>query len=229
VTAQQGPPGIDRIQFVSEMPGTPPGSPPVYLSLDSYFLRLWIQNDGNTRAEKVQVFLSEILRRRNSDGEFIPVESFIPMNLRWSFGSERPTHAEVFADGISPGIGVHCNLAYILKPDQRQQTRDDHPRANPEQTIMRLTTEMHPNNRCNVLLPGTYRLKLLVCADLQGTLKPDCPIRLLLRLEALPCVERDGAPAWYSQVPNRLKSTAKHPNVAYRFTPPCQIANLYGM
>jgi len=71
----------------------------------------------------------------------------------------------VFADGISPGMGVHCNLAYILKPDQRKQTKDDHPDAKSEETIMRLTTEMNPNNRCNVLLPGTYRLKLLVAGS----------------------------------------------------------------
>src|SRR5262249_36315563 len=98
------------------MPGAvPPGSKPIHLSADCYFLRLWIQNDGNVRAEKVQVFVSE-LHRETANGTFVKMESFIPMNLRWSFGNETPTHTEVFADGISPGMGVHCNLAYVLDP-----------------------------------------------------------------------------------------------------------------
>src|SRR5262245_53754311 len=96
IAARQSPPDIDQIPFGD---------------IDGYCLRLWVENEGKSRAEKVEVFVSEIRQRRPSDGEFIPVGSFIPMNLRWSFGSERPAHAEMFADGISPGMGVHCNLA----------------------------------------------------------------------------------------------------------------------
>jgi hypothetical protein len=163
--ARQHPPDVDHIPFRYPMPGTPPGLPPIPLSAGCYFLRLWVQNDGKSRAEKVQVFVSEILRRRPSDGEFIPVESFIPMNLRWGFGSETPTHAEVFADGISPDMGVHCNLAQIIDPSKRKEAGDYHPDAKPEQTVMRLTTEMNPTNRCNVLVPGTYQLKLLIAGS----------------------------------------------------------------
>ena len=93
------------------------------------------------------------------------MSSFIPMNLRWGFGSETPIHAEVFADGISPGMGVHCNLAQVLDPSKRNDVGDDHPDTKPEQTVMRLTTEMNPTNRCNVLVPGTYQLKLLVAGS----------------------------------------------------------------
>ncbi len=161
--ARQHPPDIDHIPFRYPMRGTPPGFPPVYLEADCYFLRLWVQNDGKSRAEKVQVFVSEILRERA--GEFIPMSSFIPMNLRWGFGSETPTHAEVFADGISPGMGVHCNLAQIIDFSKRKEVGDDHPDAKPEETVIRLTTEMHPTNRCNVLIPGTYRLKLKIAGS----------------------------------------------------------------
>jgi hypothetical protein len=96
----------------------------------------------------VQVFVAEIHLLRA--GAFIPVESFIPMNLRWDFGSETSTRAEVFADGISPEMGIHCNLARIIEPGKRVQVGDDHPGARPEQTVMCLITEMDPNNRCNV-------------------------------------------------------------------------------
>jgi len=158
--ARRHPPDLDRIPFRYPMPGAPLGSPPAYLEADCYFLRLWIQNDGKSRAEKVQVFVSEVLRERA--GEFVHMNSFIPMNLRWGFGSETPTHTEVFADGISPGMGVHCNLAQILDHSKRKDAGDDHPDAKPDETVMRLTTEMNPTNYCNVLVPGTYQLKLLI-------------------------------------------------------------------
>ncbi len=160
VNARQDSPDIDYIPFRYPAPGIPTGFPPIYQEVGCYFLRLWIHNKGKSRAEKVQVFVSEILRERA--GEFIPMKSFIPMNLRWGFGSETPTHAEVFADGISPGMGVHCNLAQVLDPSKRKVAGDDHLDAKPEETVMRLTTEMNPTNRCNILLPGTYRLKILI-------------------------------------------------------------------
>lgn len=156
--ARRTPPDIDHITFRYPMNIPPPGSEPIYGYADSYFLRLWVQNEGKSRAEKVQVFVSKLLRRA-PDGSFDPMESFIPMNLRWSFGSERPTHAEVFADGISPGMGVHCNLAYIIDPDK---IKIDHADATSGQTLMHLTTEMNPTNLCNVLAPEIYRLELLV-------------------------------------------------------------------
>jgi hypothetical protein len=160
VNARQHPPDIDHIPYRYPMPGAPAGFPPIPLWADCYFLRLWIQNDGKSRAEKVQVFVAEIHLLRA--GAFIPVESFIPMNLRWGFGSETPTHAEVFAEGISPGMGVHCNLAQVLDPSKRKEAGDNHPDAEPEETVMRLTTEMNPTNFCNVLVRGTYELKLLI-------------------------------------------------------------------
>jgi hypothetical protein len=163
VIARQHPPDIDYIPFSYPTTLAPPGYPTVYASTGGYCLRLWIHNDGDTRAEKVQVFVSKVLRDRA--GDFIPVESFIPMNLRWGFGSETPTHAEVFADGISPGMGVHCNLAQVLDPSNRKAAGDDHPRANPEETVIRLTTEMNPNNGCNVFAKGTYKLTLLIAGS----------------------------------------------------------------
>src|SRR5262245_53113967 len=61
IQARPHPPDIDHIPFRFERPGTPPGFPREYGSIDSYFLRLWIKNEGKTRAEKVQVFVSEVI------------------------------------------------------------------------------------------------------------------------------------------------------------------------
>jgi hypothetical protein len=130
-------------------------SPISKASVDTYFLRLWIQNEGRSRAEKVQVFIRRLLRE-TANGTFIPMDSFIPMNLRWG-------NAEVFADGISPGMGLHCNLARVADPANRKDIGDNHPDAKPNETILVLQTEMQPTNYCHILLPdNTYHIELLI-------------------------------------------------------------------
>ena len=42
---------------------------------EAYFLRMWIENTGNQRAEKVQVFLNKVLREQ-LDGSFRPLATF---------------------------------------------------------------------------------------------------------------------------------------------------------
>jgi cellobiose-specific phosphotransferase system component IIC len=53
------------------------------ISPESYYFRLWIKNVGTQRAEKVQVFVSK-LSKKNVNGKFEEVNSFLPMNLKWS-------------------------------------------------------------------------------------------------------------------------------------------------
>jgi len=168
VRSLRSPPDLDEIPYYYPMPGAPVYMPPVYKSADSYFLRLWIQNDGKTRAEKVQVFVENVFRETFPD-TFEKMVSFIPMNLRWGFGSEKPTHAEVFADGISPGMGAHCILAHVIDPRKRHEIREYHlytkKYPNTEHTVLYLETEMQPTNLCAILSPGTYRLKLLIAGS----------------------------------------------------------------
>src|SRR5262245_53997754 len=73
-----------------------------YRSADCYYLRLWVKNDGKTRAERVQVFAAKLLRR-NAGGSFKEVDAFLPMNLRWAHGQQASGGPEIFAEGISPG------------------------------------------------------------------------------------------------------------------------------
>ncbi len=77
-----------------------------------YFIRLWISNAGKMRAENVEAFLSEILELRN--GSYVPISSFIPMNLRWSYSDYHlPT---IYVDSISSGMGRFCDFAAISDP-----------------------------------------------------------------------------------------------------------------
>ena len=76
----------------------------------TYWLRVWVKNEGNVRAEKVEVFLSQALVRNN--GSFEPVPNFTPMNLTWS-----NTH-DTYVEGISPQMRRFCDFAAIYDPAQ---------------------------------------------------------------------------------------------------------------
>jgi hypothetical protein len=157
------PPDIDKIPFVWTIVSSSelsPGYPMGRSSVDAYCLRLWVQNEGKSRAEKVQVFVAGVYREIDPHTPHVPVKSFLPMNLRWSFGTE--TNPISFADGISPGMGVHCNLARVLDPTKRKTLGDDHSEAEPEQPVLHLETELKTTNLCNVLPPGIYHLELKI-------------------------------------------------------------------
>jgi len=134
-----------------------PETPLVSRFADCYFLRLWVRNLGNVRAEKVQVF-AEKLSKRIVDGTFIPVRDFMPMNLCWAHTNE------IFAEGISPLMGRHCDLGHITFPGALVDLQEDHPDAPQESTILALNLEVKPNTKNHLVLPGTYRLVLKIAA-----------------------------------------------------------------
>jgi hypothetical protein len=122
---------------------------------DCYYFRLWISNEGNARAEKVQVFTAKI-SKRSVDGTFRPVGEFLPMNLRWA-----NTH-EIFAEAISPGMGKHCDLGHMTHPNALVLLQENHPDVPPGKTVLALDTEVKPNTKNHLVPPGTYRLELRI-------------------------------------------------------------------
>jgi hypothetical protein len=128
-----------------------------------YYFRVWVENKGTRRAEQVQVFASRLLRR-HADGVFKAEQQFLPMNLKWAHSQQRPTGPEVFAEGISPEMGKHCDLGHIVHPDMRAKTGDSLPDVSSGQAIMELDLEVAPNTKSHLLAPGVYRLVLKVAA-----------------------------------------------------------------
>jgi hypothetical protein len=122
---------------------------------DAYFLRLWIENTGNRRAEKVQVFVSKVLREQ-ADRSFKPVPGFLPMNLRWS--NTDFNNPEIYADGISPQMGKHCDLASISDP--KNPTLISIPSVPAGQVTLDLWLEVFPATLSHGLSPGTYKIEL---------------------------------------------------------------------
>jgi hypothetical protein len=130
--------------------------------LPAYYLRIWIENRGTQRAHQVQVFVSQLLRK-HADGRFHEDLDFLPMNLRWAHTRE------VFADGISPGMGKHCDLGFIPHPAQARDARfatNFAPKklADSGTTWLSLDLEALPNTESHILESGTYRLELRVAA-----------------------------------------------------------------
>ena len=126
---------------------------------EAYFLRLWIENSGALRAEKVQVFLADV-KRLQSDGSFGTVPGFLPMNLRWSHTDFfKP---EVYADGISPKMGKHCDLACISDP--HNPTLPPLPDSPQGKTTVDLWLEVFPATQSHRLPTGTYVLEVRVAA-----------------------------------------------------------------
>lgn len=134
-----------------------------YRAADCYYLRIWVKNVGKTRAEQVQVF-AEKLVKRHADGSFKKVESFLPMNLRWAHGQQGKDGPEIFAEGISPEMGKHCDLGHIVDPKHRKNVGYDLPALGDNDTVLALDLEVKPNTMSHLIPPGVYQLELRVAA-----------------------------------------------------------------
>lgn len=127
---------------------------------DCYYFRLRVRNSGNQRAEMVEVFAAE-LSKRQADGSFKKMDSFLPMNFLWSH-IRKP-----FRDAISPEMEKLCDLGHIIEPAKRSRFgTEDNPQLSvpTNQTIFSFDLEVQSFTMSHLIAPGTYRLALLVGA-----------------------------------------------------------------
>lgn len=148
----------------TEIALTNPGSGQVLAKGDCYYFRVWVENKGRQRAERVQVFVAKLLKK-HADGKFYEDKHFLPMNLRWAHSPD-PSRPEVFTDGISPQMGKHCDLGHIVEPQLRTKIpfTQSLPTVPANKTIFELDLEVQPNTLSHLLEPGTYRLNLRIAA-----------------------------------------------------------------
>lgn len=129
-------------------------------SADIYYFRIRVRNDGRRRAEYVEVFAAELSEKR-ADGGFDKMDSFMPMDLNWSY-IDKP-----IMPAISRGMEKLCNLGSIIDPARRHRFPDHYNpdlSVDPATTTLSLDTQVKPNTKSHVLPPGTYRLKFLIGA-----------------------------------------------------------------
>jgi hypothetical protein len=128
-----------------------------------YYLRLWIENNGSTRAENVQVFAERLEKLEGH--KYVEQKRFLPMNLRWSH-SGAIGQGIVFNPGISPEMGAHADLAHIPHPSLEEQVAG---RAVPGfkkgHSLLEFDLEVQPYQGGHLHGPGDYRLHLKVAAS----------------------------------------------------------------
>lgn len=127
---------------------------------DCYYFRLRIKNNGEVRAEHVEVYAAE-LTKQVADGSFQLVETFTPMNLIWS------NIGKAYLPAISPKMEKLCDLGHIIDPDKRKMVfEDNNPdlNASPSETTFSFDVELISSTLGHVIEPGRYRLKLITGA-----------------------------------------------------------------
>jgi len=136
--------------------------------VECYYLRLRVKNSGNHRAELVEVFATG-LEKQQADDSFSKVESFLPLNLRWSHISK------AFVDAISPEMEKHCDIGHIIDPAQRATLlmEDDPSVGVPDRTLLSFDFVVKPHTMSHLIPPGKYRLSLLIGASNTKPVKKD--------------------------------------------------------
>jgi hypothetical protein len=116
-----------------------------------YWLRVWVKNEGNVRAKKVEVFLSRAWVRNN--GSFEPLPDFTPLNLLWSYTQD------AYVDGISPDMKRLCDLGSISEPAFSNS-------ANPALSLSetRLSLRLQGSNTV-WLRPGRYKFEIKIAGS----------------------------------------------------------------
>jgi hypothetical protein len=118
---------------------------------DRYWVRINVENSGKTRAEKVEVYASE-LSKREAGNKFAAIPTFLPLGMKWSHPD-----ATVIRDGISPKMSAFCDIIALCDPD------------NPNPRFQKLgfnlaELQLEAVTPSNLLPPGTYQLTLRIAA-----------------------------------------------------------------
>lgn len=116
-----------------------------------YWLRVWVKNEGNVRAEKPEVFLSRAWVW-NDNRSFEPLPNFTPMNLLWSYTDD------AYVDGISPDMRRLCDIGSILEPTYSNP-------ANPLQSLSETRLVLRLQNHTDWLPPGRYKFELKIAGS----------------------------------------------------------------
>jgi hypothetical protein len=127
---------------------------------DCYYFHLRIKNNGDVRAEHVEVYAAE-LTKQVASGSFQLVETFTPMNLVWS------NINKTYLPAISPKMEKLCDLGHIIDPDKRKMVfEDNNPNLNvsPSETTFSFDVEVISSTLGHTIEPGRYRLKLITGA-----------------------------------------------------------------
>jgi len=133
----------------------------IIFTTDSYYFRLRVKNGGKQRAELVEVYATELLRKQ-ADGTYERIPDFPCVDLVWS------TVDKTIIDGISRELPKLCNIGHIIRPSDRSVfgPAEDDPGMPSGQTVFSIDVDraVKKPGFTHLLAPGEYRLKLLIGA-----------------------------------------------------------------
>ncbi len=145
VALRQGPPDCVITQITES---TPAGA----MLRQAFYCRLRIQNNGNRRAQGVEVRM--ICLWRYDSGSYTEDGDFVPMNLLWSHRGTIGTPV------LEPKLPQHCDFCYFQRPIPIGDGK----------AWMDFATEVQPNqvgpDRWPTKKPpGKYRAEIVITAD----------------------------------------------------------------
>lgn len=150
VTIKQEPPDCLKIPVTNQLTGQ--------LLHDTYYLRFRIENSGNYRLEDAEVVALEVQRRGNN-GRYSPINSFLPMNLKWS------NDGRLTMPKIQPKLFKHCDFGHIVQSQIVNTQLVAFGLATTSNVVFIMDTEVTPNTGCNFFLPGEYKMKIAIAAN----------------------------------------------------------------
>lgn len=124
---------------------------------EGYWVRVKVTNTGKTRAEKVQVSLSNLRYKPDVDGDFSEdSRQHFPLNLQWS-------HLGIpILDGISPDMYAFCDVIALSDPANPHWPRTADTAANRTVGCLQLEVKLPPEFES--LRPGSWKLTLKIAA-----------------------------------------------------------------
>jgi len=114
----------------------------------SYYARLRVRNTKGSTAQMVEVSVIS-LSRRDLSGTYVPIGTFLPLNLKWSHVGT--THRE----RIPRTVTKYCDLLHMLQPGLPNS---------PASLLAELDLEVQPSSGTGILAPGFYKLVVQVAA-----------------------------------------------------------------
>jgi hypothetical protein len=162
-----------KIKVISEPPHChktmltkPGGGAFLVVPIDCYYFRIWVENNGKTSAKNVEVFAKRLLRYNNQNKP-VTVNTFIPINLKW-------THlGQMLFPEIHSGTGKHCDIFHVVHPDKRTLFEGEYIKRGltigEKKIILSFDTIVQSNRKGYLQPPGKYKLEIVVAA---GNAKP---------------------------------------------------------
>lgn len=84
------------------------------------YVRLQVRNTGPSTAEMVEIAVIELYRRDAADSDYRRVNTFLPLNLKWSHTGSP------YRERVPRDVTKYCDLFHILEPGGRASAQINH-------------------------------------------------------------------------------------------------------